>query len=71
MLDIDLLASGDETLIKQQRETKKKNLVALLRFIDCLTWDSSAVHDEIRCLSSLRKEYTAAIIKVVNHFDDL
>ena len=70
-VDKDIIASGDEGLICQKREVNKNNLVAFLRFIDCLTWDSSAIHDEIRCLSSLRKDYTGAIIKVVNEFDDL
>lgn len=70
-LDEDLLASADDSLINERREVNKRNFVAFLRFIDCLTWDSSAIHDEIRCLTSLRKEYTGAIIKVVNTFDDL
>jgi hypothetical protein len=40
--------------------------VVLLKFIDCITWDPSAIYEEIRGLSSLRFDYTTAIVELAD-----
>ena len=47
------------------------NLVALLRFIDCLTWDNATPYEEARNLASLKADYAKAMIKIADQSEDL
>ena len=47
------------------------NFVVLLRFIDCLTWDSSTPYDEARNLATLKSDYAKAMIEIADQSEDL
>ena len=59
---LEYLYKATQILILDQQNTiNAENLLVLLRFMDCLTWDPSAIYEEIRALSSLRLDYTKSI----------
>jgi hypothetical protein len=39
--------------------------------MDCITWDPSAIYEEIRGLSSLRLDYTKSIVELADQTCDL
>ena len=42
------------------------DFVVLLRFIDCLTWDSSTPYEEARNLAPLKLDYVKAMIEIAD-----
>jgi hypothetical protein len=69
---LEYLYRAAQILILDQKDTiSAENLVVLLRFIDCVTWDPSAIYEEIRGLSSLRHDYTKAIADLADKSTDL
>ena len=69
---LEYLYKATQILILDQEKTiSAENLLVLLRFMDCLTWDPSAIYEEIRALSSLRLDYTKSICSLADQTNDL
>jgi hypothetical protein len=63
------LAAVDSSSEDAARSTD--DYVVLLRFIDCLTWDSSTPYEEARNLAHMKSDYVKVMIEIADQSQDL